>query len=117
MMTRIGQISGELAACLWVSVLVALTLLFVSATAGATPFDNIFVFGDSNSDTGRRLELEGRPVSPPYYQGRHSNGAVAVEYLASSLGLGFSPASNSFAVGAGMNWHGNVDSSEYNVVA
>src|SRR5215468_40028 len=117
MMTRIVRISGELAARLWASVLVALTLLFVSATAGATPFDNIFVFGDSNSDTGRRLELEGRPVSPPYYQGRHSNGAVAVEYLASSLGLGLSPASNSFAVGGALTGHGNVDTSHNNVLA
>jgi len=95
----------------------ALTLVFFSTTAGAMPFDDLFVFGDSNSDTGRRLALEGRPVSPPYYQGRHSNGPVAVEYVASSLGLSLSPSSNNFAVGGALTGYGNVDTSHNNVLA
>lgn len=33
-------------------------LLLGAATAGAVPFTSLFVFGDSGSDTGRRLQLQ-----------------------------------------------------------
>ncbi|CCD01275.1 lipolytic enzyme, G-D-S-L family (fragment) (plasmid) [Azospirillum baldaniorum] len=60
----------------------------VSAPAGAVPFDRVFVFGDSLSDTGRVYELTrgGIPQSPPYYDGRFSNGPVWVERLAPLIG-------------------------------
>jgi phospholipase/lecithinase/hemolysin len=59
-------------------------------------FDSIYVFGDSLSDTGNVLLLTGglgiSPAVPPstspnatFYQGRFSNGPVAVEYLWQSL--------------------------------
>ncbi len=56
--------------------------------AGAVPFDKVFVFGDSLSDTGRVYELtQGLiPKSPPYYDGRFSNGPVWVERFAPLVG-------------------------------
>ncbi|TWA74370.1 outer membrane lipase/esterase [Azospirillum brasilense] len=62
--------------------------LLASAPAGAVPFDRVFVFGDSLSDTGRVHELTrgAIPQSPPYYDGRFSNGPVWVERLAPLIG-------------------------------
>lgn len=52
------------------------------------------VFGDSLSDTGNVFKtsttdpfLQPDPPSPPYYQGRMSNGPVWVEHLADTLGV------------------------------
>ncbi len=62
----------------------------------AAPYDNIYAFGDSLTDTGNTLLLArsglipglvAQPL-PPYYMGRSSNGPVWIEYLASSLGVG-----------------------------
>ncbi|MBD1898938.1 SGNH/GDSL hydrolase family protein [Trichocoleus sp. DQ-A3] len=57
--------------------------------AVAASFDRIFVFGDSLSDTGNVSNLTGgfSPQSPPYYQGRFSNGPIWVDALANKLGL------------------------------
>ena len=70
-------------------------------------FNAIYVFGDSNSDNGRRKKLIGFPQSP-YWEGRHSDGPVAVEYLASTLGI---PLANRFdyAVGGAMTGMNNVN--------
>lgn len=65
------------------------TLLSHAAHAGS---QDMVVFGDSLSDTGlvwQHLQAtQGRnlPVSPPYADGRFSNGPVAVEYMARALG-------------------------------
>lgn len=53
----------------------------------AASFSQIYVFGDSLSDTGNSLKATGVPPSPPYFQGRFSNGPVWSEYLANDLGL------------------------------
>lgn len=52
-------------------------------------FDQMVVLGDSVSDTGNVWELSNRraPVSPPYFEGRYSNGPVWVEYLSEHLGV------------------------------
>lgn len=55
--------------------------------ATAATFSQIYVFGDSLSDTGNSFNATGIPPSPPYFQGRASNGPVWVEYLADDLGL------------------------------
>jgi phospholipase/lecithinase/hemolysin len=55
--------------------------------ATAASFSQIYVFGDSLSDTGNSLKATGNPPSPPYFQGRFSNGLVWSEYLANNLGL------------------------------
>jgi phospholipase/lecithinase/hemolysin len=44
------------------------------------------VYGDSLSDNGNLFAATGQPP-PPYFAGRVSNGPVAVEYLASALGV------------------------------
>lgn len=52
----------------------------------ATPLHNIVVFGDSLSDNGNLYQMMQHqlPPSPPYYEGRFSNGPVWIEYLISS---------------------------------
>jgi outer membrane lipase/esterase len=59
----------------------------------AQPYRDIFVFGDSLSDTGNIFfaTREDIPVSPPYFMGRFSNGPVWVEGLAEMFGLEVSP--------------------------
>lgn len=54
-----------------------------------TIINELYVFGDSLSDVGNVFNATGgfRPSSPPYFQGRYSNGLVWVEYLASELAL------------------------------
>ncbi len=53
------------------------------------PIKSIYVFGDSLSDTGNMFALSGdtEPPSPPYFDGRFSNGPVWVETLAELLRL------------------------------
>jgi len=75
------------------------TLLVACLPAQAVPaappsFSSLVVFGDSLSDNGNLFALSEKVFGPgkgvpsaPYYQGRFSNGPVAVEYLASGLGL------------------------------
>lgn len=64
--------------------LLTLGALLVSGMVAATPIHNIVVFGDSLSDNGNLYKLMDNklPKSPPYYQGRFSNGPVWVEKLA-----------------------------------
>ena len=82
-------------------ILMATTLMLglslVPVLAAAGPFREVVVFGDSLSDTGNVFAAteavlpEAVPVSPPYYQGRFSNGPVWVERLAEKLGLPLRP--------------------------
>jgi phospholipase/lecithinase/hemolysin len=76
------------------------------ATQAAT-FVNVYVFGDSLSDNGNFFRASGltNPASPPYDQGRFSNGPVAVEYLAGALGSQL----HDYAVGGASSGYGNAD--------
>jgi phospholipase/lecithinase/hemolysin len=67
--------------------LVAAALLAMTSLASASPYPSVFVYGDSLSDLGNIYAASGHtiPLSPPYYNGRFSNGPLAVEYLANSL--------------------------------
>ena len=69
--------------------LIVTTLLLLLAGIGlpAGTITQVVIFGDSLSDNGNTYGLTGYPPSPPYYQGRHSNGPVAVEYMAGKLGV------------------------------
>jgi phospholipase/lecithinase/hemolysin len=64
----------------------ALVFLSVAAVANADPFSAIVVYGDSLSDNGNLFAASGQPPAP-YFQGRRSDGPVAVEQLAGALGV------------------------------
>lgn len=55
----------------------------------AAGFSQMYVFGDSLSDEGNTFKASGGniPPSPPYFQGRVSNGKIWTEFLAEDLGL------------------------------
>ena len=78
----------------------------------------IFVFGDSLSDTGNSFNFTGGliPPAPPYFNGRFSNGKVAVEILASQLTPTFTlePANN-FAFGGATTGRGNSNEDDLGV--
>ena len=62
------------------------------AVARETPnlgFEGIVVFGDSLTDTGNFYYVSGGtyPLSPPYYNGRFSNGPAWIESFAPLLGV------------------------------
>lgn len=87
-----------------ISVLFAIVCLTMSASSVALPkdatmIDQIVVFGDSLSDNGNTWNytyywhkidpwnVEITPKSPPYYEGRFSNGPVWVEDLAKTMNV------------------------------
>lgn len=61
--------------------------LLLSTIACAEPLNKIVVFGDSLSDNGNLYEYMKHqlPLSPPYYEGRFTNGPVWVELLTKAL--------------------------------
>jgi|GEM_PF-1056006 len=69
---------------------------------------DLFAFGDSLTDIGRlfTLTLQQLPPSPPYFDGRFSNGPVAVETLAEQLGVNHSLLTN-FAIGGALTGQTN----------
>lgn len=75
------------------SVVVAVTLLgsllSSSAYAEDSEIEEIFVFGNSLSDTGNLLNLTNQsfPPSPLYDQGRFSNGSIWVDRVEEELGI------------------------------
>jgi len=61
-------------------------LLTLSTLALAGQYDGVVVYGDSLSDNGNLYGAIAYPP-PPYWNGRFSNGPVAVEQLSSTLGV------------------------------
>lgn len=82
-------------------------LLPFKALAGN--YDHLFLFGDSLSDNGNLYRITGGtiPLSPPYFQGRFSNGAVWVEVLGSYLNIDANDTSN-YAAGGSTSGNTNV---------
>ncbi|VEP18632.1 Hemolysin-type calcium-binding region protein [Hyella patelloides LEGE 07179] len=78
----------------------------------------MIVFGDSLSDNGNSFALTlGAIPPPPYFDGRFSNGIVAVEYFAENLGLTLDPfyddgEGNNFAVGGAGTGTGNSNNDD-----
>lgn len=70
-------------------------LMFTGLAAGsasASSFSNMYVFGDSLSDSGNVFSLTGGAIpAAPYWNGRFSNGPTYAENLASRLGLSATP--------------------------
>ena len=69
-----------------IRILFLMACLLFAPWALADDFPQIYIFGDSLSDTGNLASLVG-PLPPPYYQNRISNGPVAVDTLAGLYGL------------------------------
>ena len=104
-----------------VSLVSFLACLLTAASVWATPFSGMYAFGDSLSDAGGSpsavvsiYKLLGGNCDPyhpcpPYYDGRYSNGPVAVEHLANSiLPGGGTPANfHDFAVSGATTGIGN----------
>lgn len=63
-----------------------LVTLTLALTAAGAPFSTVVAYGDSLSDNGNLFSAIGQP-GPPYFQGRASNGPVAVELLAARFGI------------------------------
>lgn len=55
----------------------------------AQTYEELYIFGDSLVDDGNLFQLTGGliPPSPPYFNGRLSNGSVFVEILGTELGI------------------------------
>ena len=68
---------------------VVMGLVALTPATYADTFSSVVVYGDSLSDNGNLYRLSGGtvPASPPYDNGRLSNGPLAVEQLATRLGL------------------------------
>ena len=75
----------------------------------AKDYDNIYVFGDSLSDSGNVFNATNGiiPSSPTYSNGRFSNGPIWVDYLASDLGLTLN-LKNNFAFGGATTGTKNI---------
>ena len=79
----------------------------IDTTAKAQPGYDLFVFGDSLSDIGQLFQKTGLPPAP-YFNGRFSNGPLAVETLASDLGVNIS-LNTDFAIGGAYSGRQNVN--------
>ncbi|HEY0102793.1 MAG TPA: autotransporter domain-containing protein [Brevundimonas sp.] len=60
----------------------------MASAANAQTYNRLVVFGDSLSDNGNLYAATGNttPTSPPYFQGRYSNGPVFTELLGFNAG-------------------------------
>ncbi|MCV2358306.1 SGNH/GDSL hydrolase family protein [Paucibacter sp. TC2R-5] len=78
------------------ALLLAGGMTMAALPAHALSYSKVVAFGDSLSDNGNFLLATGGALpQAPYYNGRFSNGQVAVEYLAQGLGV----ALNDYAYG------------------
>ena len=75
-----------------------------------THFSDIYVFGDGLSDQGRFGELTANryPPSPPFHEGRWTNGPVWIETLASRMGIALNPDHN-YATGGATTGYENIN--------
>lgn len=98
-LSRLGAIA---ALCVWVT---------SASAAGLLPITQVFLFGDSLSDTGNALSATGGayPPDPPYFQGRLSNGMVWVEPFGTDLGVSVT----NYAVAGAQTDTDNVNSDDY----
>jgi len=79
-------------------------LAMAPAKAGISSLSQLFVFGDSLSDSGNSKSVSQNAIGftfppSPYYDGRFSNGPVAVEYLWQAFNPGSTTFKNSLSPG------------------
>ena len=71
-----------------------LAAVLAPALAFGGPITSLIVVGDSLSDDGNAFILTGGTFPPPPYDQNASNGPVAVDYLASQLGVPLTPSAS-----------------------
>ncbi|GAA6622633.1 SGNH/GDSL hydrolase family protein [Scytonema sp. NUACC26] len=68
-------------------------------------FSNLYVFGDSYSDTGNAFNMTGGILAaPPNYNKRFSNNRLWIDYLADSLELSLQPSTENIFNSQGINF-------------
>ncbi len=80
-----------------------LCLFFILPVKADQSFSNMFIFGDSMSDTGNLASVVG-DFPPVYYNNRVSNGPVVVEVLGENLGLSTDASLHLINQNAGTNY-------------
>jgi len=79
-------------------------LLIISSWANATPnFSNVYIFGDSLSDTGNLASVIG-DFPQPYYMNRVTNGPVAMDTFSAKLGHSADASLHLLGLNAGTNY-------------
>ncbi len=81
-----------------------LTLLLVTVSPRAEAFSQLYIFGDSLSDTGNLAAIRDVTFPLPFFNNRVSNGPVAVEVLAAFLGLSAEPSLHAVGPAQGTNY-------------
>lgn len=97
---RARQACGVTAA----SLIVATSLIAMPAKAGISSLSKLFSFGDSLADSGNSKSISQAAIGitfppAPYFDGRYSNGPVAVEYLWQAFNPGDTSFKNSLSPG------------------
>jgi cholinesterase len=88
------------------SVLALLVCVGCATQASKAVTSHIYAFGDSYSDNGNLYKIIPDEFETEYWQGRSSNGPVAVEVFAAQLGVELTD----YAVGRAMSDYSSVDS-------
>ncbi|CAO3612208.1 unnamed protein product [Mucor hiemalis] len=66
------------------------SLVALSAASASAAYDKVILYADSFSDNGNDYSHSKFPPSPPYYEGRFSNGPTWAEYVAKNISIPFS---------------------------
>ena len=112
-----SAIRGRVGRWLMRRVVIQVLSLMLAAPVAAKPIDFLFVAGDSLSDTGNILRItqplssliQPIPASPPYVDGRFSNGPVWTERLGDRLELAGPDVRNVALGGAKTSGHTAID--------
>lgn len=86
-----------------INILFYLLLLIPGLALANSDYSQIYIFGDSLSDTGNAASVVG-DFPPPYYMNRASNGPVAVETFTAALGHTADASLHFFGSEAGGNY-------------
>ncbi|MCP4100961.1 MAG: hypothetical protein GY750_05995 [Lentisphaerae bacterium] len=93
-----------------ISLTIATALLFPLLASATTTFKKICIFGDSLSDNGNiyKYDFHILPKSPPYYQGRFTNGITWAEYVGNYYYDHFGMKVRNQSVGGATCWLHNI---------
>jgi len=84
-------------------ILLPLLLLVSLSTQASNNYSNVFIFGDSLSDTGNLASVIGG-IPAPYYKNRISNGPIAVDVLTGKMGFDANASLHLLGLNAGQNY-------------